>query len=390
MSETTPNETQRLDALAAREFPVRHNQVYLNHAAISPWPDRARKAMRAFADDLAENGSLHYGRWQQTDALLRRRLRDLVGAASTDDIALVANTSVGLSLVAEGLNWHPGDNVVISDSEFPSNRMVWEALEDRGVTVREAPCTGAGDCARAVLERVDHRTRVVSLSSVQFGTGVRPDLARIGAELAGTRTAFCVDAIQSLGAFPLDAQAIGADFVTADGHKWMLGPEGLGVFYCAPEWRPHLRLHQWGWHMAEPFGDFDARQWRPTTTARRFEAGTPNTPSAHAWEASLAVLQEAGIEAVAQRITARVDYLDRALADLPGVEFVTPRDPDSRGGILTVRFGEHTGRVYHALRANGVTVLPRAGGIRFAPHFYNGFDELDRVAAIAARALGAG
>jgi selenocysteine lyase/cysteine desulfurase len=388
MDETKPSRDS-IDALAAAEFPVDRRHVYLNHAAISPWPERARQAMRAFVDGITEDGSLHFPDWQATDAELRERLRALVGAASSEHVALVPNTSAGLSLVAAGLDWHAGDNVVITDSEFPSNRMVWEALGDRGVEVREAPCTPAGsaDCEGAVLSRVDARTRVVSVSSVQFGTGLALDLARIGRELASTPTAFCVDAIQSLGAFPLDVQAIGADFIAADGHKWLLGPEGLGVFYCAPQWLDRLRLHQWGWHMAEPFGDFDARQWSPAPTARRFEPGTPNTPANHALAASLAVLQEVGLSSVGERIAARVDHLIDGLAALPATEFVSPTEPARRAGIVTARFGERTDSVYQALRDNGVQVLPRAGGIRFAPHFYNRFEGLDHALNVAGDAL---
>lgn len=377
-----------IDALAAAEFPVAGRHVYLNHAAISPWPERARQALAAYASGITEDGSLHYPEWQARDGELRERLRVLLNAGSADHVALVPNTSAGLSLVAAGLDWRDGDNVVITDSEFPSNRMVWEALAERGVTVREAACTPAAsaDCEAALLGLVDDRTRVVSVSSVQFGTGLALDLARIGRELAGTPAAFCVDAIQSLGAFPLDVQAIGADFVAADGHKWMLGPEGLGVFYCAPQWLERLRLHQWGWHMAEPYGDFDARDWRPAATARRFEPGTPNTPAVHVLEASLAVLQEAGIERVAERIGARMDHLIRGLEGLADTRFISPTEPAHRAGILTAAFGDRTDAVYQALRANNVQVLPRAGGIRFAPHFYNDFRGLDRVLEVIAEA----
>jgi len=383
---TATNDTpDPIDALAADEFPVNQRHIYLNHAAISPWPERARRAMRAFVDGITDDGSLHFPDWQETDAQLRARFRDLLNAAGTESIALVPNTSVGLSLVAAGLDWRAGDNVVITDSEFPSNRMPWEALQERGVEVREARADA--QCEDNILARVDERTRVVSVSSVQFGTGLALDLERLGRELAGTPTAFCVDAIQSLGAFPFDVRAIQADFVAADGHKWMLGPEGLGVFYCAPEWLDGLTLHQWGWHMADPFGDFDARQWQPAATARRFEPGTPNTPSNHALAASLALLQEVGIEQVAARIRGRVDHLIERFTTLPEAEFLSPTAPERRAGIVTVRFGDRTDSVYQALRDANVQVLPRAGGIRFAPHFYNRYSGLDQVVAVAAKAL---
>ena len=383
---TTNQNPDPVEALAAAEFPVAERHIYLNHAAISPWPERARRAMRGFVDGITEDGSLHFPDWQEMDGRLRERFRELLNAPSTDPIALVPNTSVGLSLVAAGMDWQSGDNVVITDSEFPSNRMPWEALRDQGVEVREARADSA--CEDNILALVDERTRVVSVSSVQFGTGLATDLERLGRELAGTPTAFCVDAIQSLGAFPFDAQAIGADFVAADGHKWMLGPEGLGVFYCAPEWLDRLTLHQWGWHMADPFGDFDARQWQPAANARRFEPGTPNTPSNHALEASLSLLQEVGIDEVGARIGARVAHLIEGLGALPQAEFLSPTDPTRRAGIVTVRFGDRTETVYEALRAQNVQVLPRAGGIRFAPHFYNRFSGLDQVIQVASEALG--
>ncbi|WP_373656869.1 aminotransferase class V-fold PLP-dependent enzyme [Thiohalorhabdus sp. Cl-TMA] len=381
---TNTDSSGSLDRLAAEEFPVTENHIYLNHAAISPWPERARRAVQAFAEGITRDGSLHFQDWQETERSLRERIRDLLNASGTETIALVPNTSAGLSLVAAGLDWRPGDNVVITDSEFPSNRMPWEALAGQGVEVREALCTPAGDadCEGNILRLVDDRTRVVSVSSVQFGTGRALDLERIGQALSGSDTAFCVDAIQSLGAFPFDLEAIRADFVAADGHKWLLGPEGLGLFYCAPQWLERLHLHQWGWHMAEPFGDFDAREWRPATTARRFEPGTPNTPSNHALEASLSLLQEVGIVRVAERIQARVEYLIEGLSALSDAEFISPVDAGLRAGILNVRFGGRTDKVYQALREGGVQVLTRAGGIRFAPHFYNRYSELDRVLEI--------
>jgi len=378
-----------LDALAAAEFPVAGRHIYLNHAAVSPWPERARLALRAFVDGVTLDGALRDPDWQETTDRLRQRLARLLNAESADHVALVPNTSAGLSLVASGLGWQPGDNVVITDAEFPSNRMPWEALADRGVAVREAPCDPAAvaDPEAEILNRVDERTRVVSVSSVQFGTGLRLDLQRIGRELAGTPTAFCVDAIQSLGALPFDVQAVKADFVAADGHKWLLGPEGLGVFYCAPEWLETLELRQWGWHMAEPYGDFETREWRPASTARRFEPGTPSTPCHYALEASTAVLEEAGIEAVAERIAARTAYLIEGLGELPGIRFVSPTEPGRRGGIVTVDFGESNQAVCRALREAGAVLKMRGGGVRFAPHFYNEFNGLKRCIEVVRETL---
>ncbi len=382
-------ERARIEALAVHEFPVTARHIYLNHAGVSPWPERSRQMVRAYIDDITAQGAVNAQQWQTTEQRLRERLRELLNAPSRDDIALVPNTSAGLSLVAAGIDWRAGDNVVITDSEFPSNRMVWEALAERGVETREARCTPSGsvDCEGNLLQLVDHRTRLVSVSSVQFGTGLSLDLVRLGRELASSQAAFCIDAIQSLGAFPFDVGAVQADFVAADGHKWMLGPEGLGVFYCTPEWRERLRLQQFGWHMADPLGDFDTRDWHPTTSARRFEPGTPNTVGIYGLEASLSLLQEVGIHQIAARISARLDTLIEGLAYLPEAKCISPCEPARRAGILTLRFGESTQAVYQVLRERNVQVQHRGGGIRFAPHFYNSFDELTKVVELVGECL---
>ena len=245
------------------EFPLKDDIIYLNHAAVSPWPKRTVDAVEQFAIENGHQGSLAYPQWLQTEQSLREQLRSLINAPSSDDIALVKNTSEALSFVANGLTWATGDNIITSNEEFPSNRIVWESLESAGVELRQADLSAANTPEDALFDLVDGKTRLITISSVQYASGLRVDLERIGRFCRDNNILFCVDAIQSIGAIPLDVQACHADFVAADGHKWMMGPEGLGVFYCAAALRDQLKLTQFGWHMVQSIGDFDQNEWQP-------------------------------------------------------------------------------------------------------------------------------
>ncbi|SMF44581.1 MULTISPECIES: aminotransferase class V-fold PLP-dependent enzyme [unclassified Pseudomonas] len=350
---------------------------YLNHAAIAPWPRRAAEAVARFARDNVCLGASEYPSWLATERRLRARLARLIHAPSPGDIALVKNTSEGLSLVAFGLDWAAGDQVVISDEEFPSNRVVWEALADRGVQVIEANLAGP-DPEATLLTTCGPRTRLLAVSAVQFGSGLRLDLARLGEGCRARNVLFCIDAIQQVGALPFDVQRFQCDFAVADGHKWMLGPEGLGMFYCRAALRPQLELNAYGWHMLEHLGDFDRRQWQPAHSARRFECGSPNMLGAHALEASLSLLEEVGIGTVAQQLQQRVAQLYEGLASVPGVVLHTPADPDRRAGIVTFSIkGQASVDIHKALMAERTICALRGGGVRFSPHFYTSEQLID-------------
>jgi len=272
--------------LLQNEFKLKDGLIYLNHAGVSPWPARTADAVRRFADENMVQGSCDYLKWLQIETGLRIQAKELLNAPSKDDIGLLKNTSEALSVVAYGIDWKNGDNVISSDQEFPSNRIVWESLSDKGVEFREADLYGIDSPEAALLSLVDEHTRLITISSVQYSTGLKMDLARIGEFCKKHGILFCVDAIQSLGAHRFDVQEIQADFVMADGHKWLLGPEGLALFYTTPEARDRLGLKQFGWHMVEHAGDFDRKDWKAAESARRFECGTQNTTGIHALNAS--------------------------------------------------------------------------------------------------------
>lgn len=364
------------------EFEQAPGLRYLNHAAVAPWPRRASEAVARFARENVLLGARDYPDWMQMEQRLRERLQRLMNAPSTDDIALVKNTSEALSFVAFGLSWQPGDQIVISDEEFPSNRIVWQALADQGVEVLQISLKG-DDPEASLLAACGAQTRLMSVSAVQFASGLRLDLARLGQGCRQRNVLFCIDAIQQLGALPFDVQAYQCDFAMADGHKWMLGPEGLGAFYCSARLRPQLKLSEYGWHMLEHRGDYTRTTWEPAHSARRFECGSPNMLGAVALEASLSLLEDVGIGEVAAAIEARVQRLSSGLLEIPGVRVHSPLDPARRAGIVSFSLeGVDNFVVFQRLKAAQVVCIPRGPGVRFSPHFYTQWRVIEETLAL--------
>ncbi|RAU47374.1 MULTISPECIES: aminotransferase class V-fold PLP-dependent enzyme [unclassified Pseudomonas] len=364
------------------EFAQAADVRYLNHAAVGPWPKRTAMAIQNFAEENVLRGAQHYLDWMKVEQRLRERLARLLNAPSTDDIALVKNTSEALSFVAFGLDWRPGDSVVISDEEFPSNRVVWEALKPQGVEVIQVSLKGL-DPEAALLDACGPRTRLLSISSVQFATGTRLDIERLGAGCKRRNVLFCIDAIQHIGALPFDVQASQCDFAMADGHKWMCSPEGLGVFYCRADLRPRLTLHEFGWHMLEHSGDYGRNEWQPAASAQRFECGSPNTLGAVALDASLSLLEEVGMDTVGNAVLERVMWLEEGLGKINGVQLHTSQEAARRSGILTFSLdSQPAAQVWQELMHNQVVCLPRGPGIRFSPHFYTPSRVIEETLAI--------
>lgn len=364
------------------EFPQAPGLRYLNHAAVAPWPRRASSAVSQFAEQNAALGARDYPQWLKIENRLRERLARLLNAPTSADVALVKNTSEALSFVAFGLDWRAGDQIVISDEEFPSNRVVWEALQPQGVEVIQVSLAGA-DPEADLLAACTPRTRLLAISAVQYASGIRLDLDRLGHGCEQRGVLLCIDAIQQLGALPFDVQQSRCAFAMADGHKWMLGPEGLGVFYCRSDLRPQLKLHEYGWHMLEHAGDYDRSDWQPARSARRFECGSPNMLGAVALEASLSLLEEVGMHQVAASLNERMEWLRAGLRQLPGIELLSPAQPERSAGIVTFRLaGSANQALFEQLRAEQVVCALRGGGIRLSPHFYTPAGVIDDTLAL--------
>jgi selenocysteine lyase/cysteine desulfurase len=269
-------------------------------------------------------------------------------------------------------------SLVTFRQEFPSNRIVWESLASIGVETRLVDVTGGESPEATLLARCDDRTRLLSTSSVQYASGLCIDLEPIGAFCRENGIRFCVDAIQSLGALPFDVQAVQADFVVADGHKWMLGPEGVALFYTRQAIRESLRLHQYGWHMLEKPGEFDNPDWAPSPTGTRFECGSPNMLGIHGLSASLSLIEEVGVDAIKRRILESTDLLfDLIEANRDRITLLSDPERTRRSGIVTFRPDRaDPDAVYRKLMGQGVICAARGGGIRFSPHFYTPREKL--------------
>ena len=364
------------------EFTQPEGLRYLNHAAVAPWPHGAARAVAEFENQNATIGARDYPDWLKIEHRLRQRLSRLLKTPGTVDIALVKNTSEGLSFIAFGLDWRAGDQVVISDEEFPSNRVVWQALERHGVEVLQVSLSGANPEAD-LLAACGPRTRLLSISSVQYASGLVLDLPRLGEGCEARGVLFCVDAIQHLGALPFDVKEARCAFVVADGHKWMLGPEGLGVFYCRSDLREQLTLHEYGWHMLEHAGDYLRQDWKPARSARRFECGSPNMLASMALEASLSLLEEIGMPQVTSQLSERMEYLQHGLQSIPGVTIHSPRNTSRRAGILNFTLdGWEQDTLFETLRQQQIVCAQRGAGIRFSPHFYTTGQVLDETLAV--------
>jgi selenocysteine lyase/cysteine desulfurase len=362
------------------EFPVTGKLIHLNHAAVGPWPRVTADAVKAFADENLLRGSLAYGEWIETAQRLREQLCVLLNAASVSEIAFVKNTSEGLSLVAAGIDWRDGDNVVGIRQEFPSNRFPWLALQQSGVEFRQLDLLCCEeDPEAALIALCDEKTRLVTVSAVQYATGFRMDLERLGHHCRANGILFCVDAIQQAGALPLDLRRVKADFATADGHKWLLAPEGLGFFYIREELLEQLRLTRYGWHMAQQMSDYEAEDFSPASTARRFECGSPNMLGIHALSASVGLLLEQGMDAVWESLSERTECLRCGLESMPGIGILSDASDGRRSGILTFSLTrlDNSGLFAH-LQDAGVLCAQRGGGIRMSPHFYTPMAQIER------------
>jgi selenocysteine lyase/cysteine desulfurase len=329
--------------------------------------------MQAFAEENLLRGPACYAAWVRREGELRKALARLIGAGSSDSIALLKNTTEGISTVAWGLDWQAGDNIVLPRFEFASNRLPWLAQAGHGVEVREVDIRAAEDAEAALLQAMDARTRVLAASAVQWSDGFRLDLQQLGDACHRRQVLFFVDAIQQLGALPIDVEACRIDFLAADAHKWLLGPEGIALFYSQEGAREQLKLRQQGWHMFEDPWTFDREDWTAAASARRFEAGSPNSAGQAALHASAGLLLGHGMDQVAHRVLQNTDYLLSALQELPGISIVSRREPDRRSGIVSFRHAALPARDLHRkLIALGCSCAVRDRTVRLSPHFYQG------------------
>jgi cysteine desulfurase/selenocysteine lyase len=360
-----------------REFPVTQQWIYCNHAAVAPISTRVANAIRSVVADLNEFGAVHWKTWGKTV----QRARELAARfihCDVNEIAFVKNTSEGLSILSNGLDWKSGDKVVSIDSEFPANVYPWLALRSRGVELVTVP-EREGRVDPAEIERcLDGRTRVLTVSFVQYLSGFRIDLRALGDMCRRRNIIFCVDAIQGLGAFEIDVVKDGIDFLSADAHKWLLATEGIGVVCISKRILDQVAPKTLGWMSVEHFNDFNRRELDFRHGALRFECGALNTVGIYGLVASLELLLGAGIDHIARQILDTTEHLSEGLRS-KGYPILSSRREGEASGIVSFRT-EPKGidpRVLHRrLEDARVATAVRGGFIRVAPHFYNTQEEI--------------
>ncbi|MDH5392250.1 MAG: aminotransferase class V-fold PLP-dependent enzyme [Gammaproteobacteria bacterium] len=366
-----------------KDFNLKHELIHVNHAAVAPWPIQTKIAVQAFAVENSEQGSVNYPDWMAHETRLRELLQKLIHADSVEEIALLKSTSEALSVVAYGIDWQPGDSVVTAAEEFPSNRLLWQSLQQFGVDVRLVDYLPEDDAEQCIIDACDDTTRLISISAVQYASGRRIDLVKIGEFCDQQNILFCVDAIQQLGALCFDVNEVKADFVAADGHKWLLGAEGLALFYCRKKHLQSLKLSQYGWHMVENMHDFAASDWTPARSARRFECGSPNMLGIMALEASLKLIHSVGMENIEDKVLDNTRFLYQQFSSMANIELLSSAQAKQQSGIIVVRHKHKSNdELYEYLKQHHVLCAPRGGGIRFSPHYYTPRHKLEQLVSL--------
>ena len=359
-----------------KEFPVREELVFFDHARVAPLPERVRKVVTGFVNDATHYGTAHYETWIGEISRARKNFARLINARS-DEVAFVKNTSEGLAIVANGLDWKLGDNVVIPDIEFPANVYPWWNLKRMGVETRMVRSVEGRILFDDLVRQVDARTRLISISSVECNSGFRCNLNRIGAFCKDKGILFCVDAIQSLGILPMDVKRDHIDFLSADGHKWMLSVEGLGGFYISKEVLEKVYPVTVGWGNMVNATDFMNYEFNFKPNAQRFEEGSLNTMSIHAFGAALDLLLETGIENIENRVMALGDSIIEQL-NQRGLRIFSSTHQEERSGNISFEMNQDTSQLYEWMLKNKVKLTVRDGLVRVSPHFYNSEDEVSR------------
>ena len=362
------------------QMPITNKWAYFDHAAVAPLSAPAQQTMQAWLDQATHQGDTVWLDWAQQLKETRAAAAELIGA-HPDQIALVPNTTAGINLVAEGLDWQPGDNVVTLDDEFPSNLYPWIHLERLGVETRRVPThQGRVDLAQ-LAEHCDARTRVVSVSWVGYSDGCRRDLDAI-AEIAHRHDSlFFVDAIQGLGVFPIDVNQNQIDCLAADGHKWLLAPEGAGIAYLSPDCLDRLTPTSVGWNSVVHAADFSHIELNLKPTAARYEGGSHNMAGFLALGASLKLFLDLGVASLAAAI---LDFTDHAAGELTALGAIlhSPRSAAESSGILSLELpNKDPLAVRNHCLDQGVALACRAGRLRVSAHAYNNDQDLNKLLA---------
>lgn len=361
-------------------FPVTKRAIYLNHAAVSPPPLKTIEAIQSQLKDVSENGSVNFRNWIAVKERSRRLVADMLGA-SPEQVAFTRNTSDGLSTVANGLDWRPGDNLVTFSNEFPSNIYPWLRIRDTlGVEVRMCPEHDSRIDLDELIALIDEKTRIVAISHVQYASGFRADLERLGRAARMHDALLVVDIIQALGVVPVDVEAEFIDVAAGACHKWLLTPEGVGFLYLSSRARERIQPTLVGWISVpnpEDYNNFE-QGWNRGTLA--WETGTGPVALLHGLEASLDLLTETGTARIQSYLETLTDHLCEKLGKTR-YEVVSSRTAEEKSQIVCVRHaaGLTSMDLYSHLKKRNIITAPRGDRLRISPHFYNTLEEIDEL-----------
>ncbi len=373
------------DALRRREFPVAEHWAYFDHAAVAPLPRRSGQALHAWVEDQQSHGVIHWPEWGAKVEQARADVAQLINA-HVDEVAFIANTTQGIGLVAEGYPWQPGDSVVTAAEEYPSNLFPWMNLASRGVSVRTVATRDDGRIwVEDLADAIDATTRVLTISHVEFATGFRNDLDRLGELCQQRGVALFVDAIQGLGPLTIDVAATPIDFLAADGHKWLLGPEGAGLLYIKRAWIERLRPIGVGWKSVVSDYNYPGINFTLKPTAGRWEGGTFAMAPLQAFAQSLSLFLEVGPATISERILDRAEAVREVARAAGWLVYGSTRPADLSGIVAISKPGVDPVAFALRLRDRGIALACRRGRLRISPHIYNNADDLGRLA----EALGA-
>jgi len=363
-------------------FPITRRAIYLNHAAVSPLPTSTTEAVNAQLMDVAQNGSLNYRSWVAVKEKARKLVAELIGARP-DQIAFMRNTSDGLSTIANGLRWNSGDNLVTFQHEFPSNIYPWLRIRDvLGVEVRMCQERNGRVDLDELTRLIDKKTRVVAISQVQYASGFRVDLERIGSAARKHDALFIVDAIQAMGVVPTNVDAELIDVAAAAGHKWLLTPEGVGLLYLSDRARERIEPTLVGWISVPNPEDYTNFEQDWNHGALPWETGTGPASLIHGLEASLRLLLETEVPRIATHLEQLTDHFCQRL-NLLNYELVSSREPTEKSQIVCIRHnaGISPMALYVHLKERKIITAPRGDRLRISPHLYNTVEEIDELIA---------
>ena len=354
-------------------------KIYLNHAGTSPLSTRVVQSMTDYLRERSEGRLETY----QTDMVmvegLKVLIQEMINAEAPDRVALTANTSDGICVVASGIPWKPGDRILLNTAEFPANVWPFLNLQHNGVRLDFINAPEGRVTVEMVAAALKPATRMVALSAVQFLSGYRADLAGIG-ELCHSRgIIFAVDAIQAVGAVRLDVQRMKIDALAAGGQKWQMSPHGTGFLYVTDELQSIIQQLYLGWLCVEDPWDFHNHAQGPAASARRYEGGSMSMPTLWGMHAALETIKEFGTDAIEQHLLALTGALIQGFSEIPGVDVITPSDPLERAGIVTIKVPESADErsVFKKLLGRSIAAALRDNHLRFSPHFYCSVDEMN-------------